>query len=276
MISGRAPARAVRGALLAAGLGGRGVRGRQPLRAGLVRPVLVRPAHAGEHRGLRQARAGLRLRARATTCGCSPGGSAGCRWRPRVAGAVLLARDGRAARPVPGPVARRRSRSTWASRSATSAAGCCPPFRRWRCWRPTRSCSVADRLGRSPARRTRLARCARRGACRAGPGLQRARRPGALARRHAQPRPRLDGAQRPGRGRRWWSSRSCPTPGSPTQGSLRDRSPARAARPDPVGPAVDQVPDRPHACSTPRGARCRAARAGDPGRGLRAHPAARR
>ena len=111
----------------------------------------------------------------------------------------------------------------------------------------------------------------RGGARGAGSLLQRARRPRAVATttRATSRAPGWRPTSPPGP--RWWSSRSCPTPGSPTPTPrTRGGPPARA---DAVRAALDQVPDRAH-----DGGRAGAPAARRQGtlrerRGLRAHPA---
>ena len=116
----------------------------------------------------------------------------GCASAGRVAGADA------------GPVAGACSRSTWGCRTASSAAGCCRHSRRSRCSPEWAACGWSTGCARPGTRRAALAAVS---TALVAQGLvySRARRPGALARRHAQHRARLDDGERArrleGRGR---------------------------------------------------------------------------
>ena len=114
-------------------------------------------------------------------------GRAGRRGRWRV-------RDG-CARAVPRPVAARVHRSTWARRTASSAAGCCPRSRARllaACAAVgARGCAIAARAPRAARRRwprSPASRCCAQGLV-YSVHVDRV----LVARRHAQPGPRLDG-----------------------------------------------------------------------------------
>ena len=180
----------------------------------------------------RRARAGS-----STTCGRSPGASAGCPRSPRSRGAVdgLVARAPRSAGCscrrrcstccswAPGPLLRALAAADLPdplpARRLLRAAGLARGRRRLRSL-------AAARLGRGARPRARArGRCrvgARRAAlCAQGLALQRPLRPRALARRHAQ-RSRARGWSRTcPSARRSWSSRSCPTSGCRTSATPR-------------------------------------------------------
>ncbi len=90
----------------------------------------------------------------------------GLGWLPALAalaGAIALTLRERRLALVLVPAPRRRSWSSWARRTASSRAGCCPSTRCSACWRPGRSWprppgSRAGRLARAAARRSWRAR----------------------------------------------------------------------------------------------------------------------
>ena len=134
--------RALGGLALGGGARGARVRGAQSLPVRLARPVVDRPARPGRRRRQRSAspgrrRGGLVLLPRQPHLGPR----LGRRSRRRSLGAVLVLRRDLVRGLHPDRAARSRCSSTWPSSRATSGAGCCPPTRRWRCWRRSARCA---------------------------------------------------------------------------------------------------------------------------------------
>ncbi len=175
------------------------------------------------------------------------GADLGAGWVPlaaALAGAVRRLPRGRAASAVPRPVAARLHRSTWDCRSASSAAGCCRRSRRSRCSPGSPWCARSMRSGRGRGRMLALAGDARRALLAQG----------LFYSVHSDRVLSRDDTRNLARA---WMVENVPA-GSKVvvepivpdawfaDPDVHDAADGRAPRPDAVGPALDQVPDRPH------------------------------